>query len=81
MLDYLELHYFTANMSKIVVLGGGISGLSAAFYLARSLAAKAACYEITLIDKGELGGWVQSVDTGKGRAGCSTAGVTNLGSY
>lgn len=64
-------------MSKIIVLGGGISGLSAAFYLARSLAAKATPYEITLMDKGQLGGWVQSVDTGKGGAKCSAAGVSD----
>ncbi|KAI8346169.1 protoporphyrinogen oxidase [Blakeslea trispora] len=45
-------------MSNVAVLGGGISGLSAAYYLAR-LAPKTT--KITLIEgKNRLGGWIKS---------------------
>lgn len=45
-------------MSRIAVLGGGISGLSAAYYLAR-LAPKST--KIVLIEgKNRVGGWIES---------------------
>ena len=41
----------------VVVLGGGITGLSAAFYLAR----KHPTVQITLVEKStQFGGWVRS---------------------
>jgi oxygen-dependent protoporphyrinogen oxidase len=45
-------------MSSIAVLGGGISGLSTAYYLARLAPAST---KIVLIEsKDRLGGWIQS---------------------
>lgn len=47
---------------KVVVIGGGISGLSAAFYLQQSSLKKGLPLDITVIEKGEsLGGKVQTL--------------------
>jgi oxygen-dependent protoporphyrinogen oxidase len=47
----------SSNNHHVVVLGGGISGLSAAFHLAR----KHPTVQITLVEKStRFGGWVRS---------------------
>lgn len=47
----------SSNNHHVVVLGGGISGLSAAFHLAR----KRPTVQITLVEKStRFGGWVRS---------------------
>ncbi|KAI8073495.1 protoporphyrinogen oxidase [Gilbertella persicaria] len=51
-------------MSSVAVLGGGISGLSAAYYLARLAPTTT---KITLIEgKDRIGGWIQSRRVGPG---------------
>ncbi len=47
---------------KVVVLGGGISGLSAAFYVKKLAEEKQVEVEITLVEKSDrLGGKLQTV--------------------
>lgn len=49
--------------TTIGILGGGISGLSAAYHLARRLPASSAT-KIVLLEKSKrLGGWIQSENT------------------
>ncbi|MFH1288520.1 MAG: protoporphyrinogen oxidase [bacterium] len=49
-------------MKKIVIIGGGISGLSTAYYLKKFLAAKELPVEITIIEKSEnLGGQIVTI--------------------
>ena len=60
-----------SGMPSITVVGGGISGLSAAFHLARRFPAGTGA-RITLVEKAQrLGGWIRaervSVDDGHGR--------------
>jgi oxygen-dependent protoporphyrinogen oxidase len=46
-----------STRNHVVILGGGITGLSAAFYLAR----KHPTVQITLVEKSDrFGGWVRS---------------------
>ena len=56
--------------NHVVILGGGITGLSAAFYLAR----KHPSVQVTLVEKSDrFGGWVRServeVTDGNGKRG------------
>nr|XP_039248289.1 protoporphyrinogen oxidase-like [Styela clava] len=51
--------------SRIVVLGGGVSGLSSAYYLARGLLRRNVKYDITLVEKNKLGGWMQTENFGE----------------
>jgi oxygen-dependent protoporphyrinogen oxidase len=49
------------NVKRVVVLGGGISGLSSAFYLAKASAEKGEKLHITVVEKGErFGGKIQT---------------------
>ncbi|MGD6817750.1 protoporphyrinogen oxidase [Metabacillus sp. 113a] len=50
------------NTKKIVILGGGLTGLSAAYYLQKELAARSEKAEITLIEASpRLGGKIKTV--------------------
>lgn len=51
---------------RIAVLGGGVSGLSAAYFLARRLTKRDIRHKIILIDKENLGGWIQTKKTDNG---------------
>ena len=52
------------STAKFAILGGGISGLSAAFYLAKKLKDPG---NITVLESGSrLGGWMKSVTTNEG---------------
>ncbi len=65
------------NAKNIAVLGGGITGLTTAYHLARTIPSA----KISIFERGErLGGWVDSelVDVGSGRSALFEWGPRSL---